>query len=239
MRTNKKNPTFSARVADYLLRSHALGLVFPAPLLPGTESNPGQAALWCFSRFGKLALFATPHGINASVPEKPLRSHSLLHILVARGDKTAVDKHLAAGMPLDLLAADGLAPLHWALAAKRPRVPLIGSWGKDTAMLQHLLERGSPVDVCSAEGATPLMNAVQTGSMKQVTFLLDRGADPDAADARGFTSLHRAAEMGKMDLVKILLARGASPDAEARGHTPRSLAEGRNCKEIVELLKRA
>ncbi len=226
------------RVLNYLMRSHALSMDFPAPIPKGMEAEPKSAALWCMSHFGNLALFATPHEVKCDMPAKPLRSYSLLHIAVARGDKTAVDMHLNAGMPVDLLDADGLAPMHWALSAKLRKLPLIGTWGDDTLMLGHLLERGSPVNVRSADGATPLMNAVQTGSVRQVTFLLDRGADPNAADARGFTSLHRAAEMGKMELAKMLLARGASPDAEAQGHTPISLAEGRNHKSIVELLKR-
>jgi hypothetical protein len=233
----QEDPGFSVQVMDYLLRSHALGLEFPVPLLLGMEYNLKQAALWCFSCFGKLALYATSHEIRTGIPGKPLRSHSVLHIAVARGDKKAVDKYLNAGVPVDLLAADGLAPLHWALTAKRRRLPLIGSWDKDTVMLQHLLQCGSPVDVRSAERATPLMNAVQTGNMKQVSFLLDHGADPSATDDRGFTALHRAAEMGKTEMVRILLARGASPDVEAQGHTPLSLAEGRKCKDIVKLLK--
>ena len=38
---------------DFLLRSHALGMVYPAPL---------EAAMWCFKMFGNLALCAThPH----------------------------------------------------------------------------------------------------------------------------------------------------------------------------------
>ena len=141
-------------------------------------------------------------------------------------------------MPIDLLAADGLAPLHWALAARRRTVPLIGFWNKDTTMLRHLLQRGSPVDVRSVQGATPLMNAIQTGTARQVAFLLNHGADPNAADARGFTSLHRAAEMGKMELVKMLLAHGAAREVEAQGHTPLSFAKARNHEDIVSLLKR-
>lgn len=104
-------------------------------------------------------------------------------------------------------------------------------------MLQHLISRGSPVDIRSIDGATPLMIAVQSGSVKQVNFLIDHGADPNAADARGFTSLHRAAEMGKPDIVKILLTRNASSEVEAQGHTPLSLAAAHNHHNIIKLLK--
>jgi hypothetical protein len=219
-----EKPEFTVRVLDYLLRSHALGLVFPAPLPEGLEKEPRTAALWCMSNFGKFAWFATPEELKIEAPEQPLRSQSLLHISVARGDIEATDKYLDSGMPIDLLASDGLAPMHWALAQD------------NTTMLRHLIERGSAVDIRSADGATPLMNAVQNESVEQVNFLLDQGSDSNAVDARGFTALHRAAEMGKIELVKILLARGASPKREAQGYTPRSLAEKRGERAIVELL---
>jgi ankyrin repeat protein len=102
-------------------------------------------------------------------------------------------------------------------------------------MVNLLLERGSPVDVRSTEGATPLMNAVQQGSVEKATLLLDRGADPDAKDSRGFTALHRAAEMGQTQLAELLLRRGAAPSPEAAGHTPRSLAEQRGKTAILEV----
>ena len=59
-----------------------------------------------------------------------------LHTSAARGDMESIEKHLANGIPADLLAADGLAPLHWALASD------------DSRVIQLLVSRGSPgVDV--------------------------------------------------------------------------------------------
>lgn len=105
-------------------------------------------------------------------------------------------------------------------------------------MAKLLLERGSSVDVRSAEGATPLMSVAQERRVDAVAFLLDHGANPNAADNRGFTALHRAAEMGERGIVQLLLDRGASPHPEAQGHTPRSLAVARGETAIVELLDR-
>jgi len=217
---------FTTRILDYLLRSHALDTVYPAPLPTGMESDPQAAAMWCMSMFGNRALIATPHRFVRLDPDRPLRTHSLLHIAVARGNASAIDQYLAAGVPIDLLAGDGLAPLHWALASENP------------AILTLLLNRGSPVDVRSAEGATPLMNAVQSGSIEKVATLLDHGADVNARDRRGFTALHRASEMGHLAVTQLLLDRGATPNPDAEGHTPRSLAEGRNREDIVAVLKR-
>lgn len=222
---DNEDDDFKVRTMDYLLRSHALGLLFPVPLPPDFDKDPKFAAMWCMNTFGKLALCATPHRIDAGIPERPLRTHSLLHISVARGDTRAVEEHLAAGIPVDLLAADGLAPLHWAFAQK------------DTSMAELLIRRGSPVDVRSAEGATPLMTEVQHGNRDKVSFLLERGADVNAVDLRGFSSLHRVAEFGNLELTRLLLERGARPDVNAQGHTPISLAEQRGHGQVAALLR--
>ncbi|MGA2232588.1 MAG: hypothetical protein ABSH22_16955, partial [Tepidisphaeraceae bacterium] len=85
-----EEPTFTARVADFLMRSHGLGVSFPAPLPDKVANDPTAAALWCMSCFGRMAEFATPHLFLAAEPTVPLRTHSLLHIAVARADRAAV-----------------------------------------------------------------------------------------------------------------------------------------------------
>jgi hypothetical protein len=223
--TGDEAPEFIVRAVDYMLRTHALRLPWPAPLAAGVELDPHAAALWCFSSFGNLARFATPHRLTRQLPQAPLRTDSLLHIAVAHRDTAEIDHQLKRGVPVDLLAREGDAPLHWALPQD------------DLTIAELLLQRGSPVDVRSDEGATPLMNAVQSGKEEKVVFLLNQGAHPDATDLRGFTSLHRAAEMGHLHLVKLLLSRGASAAPEAQGYTPQMLAEQNGNQEIVELLK--
>ncbi len=70
----QEEPEFTARVLDFLLRSHALDLVYPVPLLPGLEQDPGKAALWCLSCFGNRAQFATSEILAREVPEKALHT---------------------------------------------------------------------------------------------------------------------------------------------------------------------
>ncbi len=222
-----EEPEWTLRALDYLIRSHALGIEFPAPLPSDFEKSPEMSAMWCMNTFGNLASFATPHRIDAGMPDKPLRTHSLMHIAVARGDTAAVDNFLKSGLPVDLLAGDGLAPLHWAFGRK------------DTIMASFLLKRGSPVDVRSAEGATPLMTEVQSGTIAKIQLLLDAGADVNAADSRGFNSLHRAAEMGKVDVVELLLKHGARTDVSVEGHTALSFAEKRGHTEVARMLNPA
>jgi hypothetical protein len=217
-------PRFAERLLDFLLRSHALQTPFPAPLPQGMAETPSAAGLWCMSTFGKLALVAAEAEPPMPLPEKPLRTHSLLHIAVARKDIPAIHAQLAAGIPIDIRDPDGLSPLHWACA------------DDSTAMLEELLRCGCPIDVHSDQGATPLMQAVQARHPAQVTFLLEHGADPNAGDSRGFTALHRSAEMGELDITKTLLAHGANPAPEAEGNTPLSLAQARNEAAIIALL---
>ena len=68
-----EDPAFKIRVLDYMMRSHALNMVYPTPLPPEMDQHPQEAALWCFHGFGNRALFATPEEIAWVIPEQPLR----------------------------------------------------------------------------------------------------------------------------------------------------------------------
>ncbi|HKV92233.1 MAG TPA: hypothetical protein VJW20_06775 [Candidatus Angelobacter sp.] len=68
-----ENPLFTTMTADFLLRSHALGMTYPAPLPEGMEASPQQAALWCFQMFGNLARCATHEIIPVHMPEQALK----------------------------------------------------------------------------------------------------------------------------------------------------------------------
>ena len=68
-----ESPDFSRRVLDFLIRTHALDLEYPAPLLPTLETDTRQAALWCFSAFGNMARFASPEEPVGAPPVEALR----------------------------------------------------------------------------------------------------------------------------------------------------------------------
>lgn len=68
----EESPLFTTMVVDFLLRSHALRMVYPAPLREGMEQSPMEAAMWCFQMFGNLALCATHEIIPIHMPEETL-----------------------------------------------------------------------------------------------------------------------------------------------------------------------
>jgi ankyrin repeat protein len=57
-----------------------------------------------------------------------------------------------------------------------------------------LIEAGANVDVCDAEGSTPLMLAAERGRLKIFDALIQAGADLFAVDAAGRSVLRRVAE---------------------------------------------
>src|SRR5215510_1880827 len=64
---------YKRRVVDYMIRSHALDLVYPVPLTSADEP-PNYTAMWCFQGFGNRALVATAEKIPYQVPEQALRT---------------------------------------------------------------------------------------------------------------------------------------------------------------------
>jgi hypothetical protein len=218
-----EEPAMTIAILKFLLIS--INETVPAPLPSALTGAERAAALWAFSTYGKIAhvgIFDADFDINAT---KPLRSHSLLHIAVARKDMQEVEKQFNAGTDLNYLASDGLAPLHWAVSTE------------GTDMIKYLLTLGADPNVTSVEGATPIMNTVQSKKPAQLLLLLEWGADVNAKDHRGFTALHRAAEMDLEEIVNILLESDADISIVAEGHTALSLATMRGNTNIITLLK--
>jgi ankyrin repeat protein len=86
-------------------------------------------------------------------------------------------------------------------------------------LLTSQLREGTPSNLQTADGTTPLMYAALYGTPEMVTLLLDYGADPKVADKRGATALLFA--VGDARKVEELLARGADVNARtSMGNTP-------------------
>ena len=222
--TEGESDAFTQAIFTFLIYSHVAEYDVPAPLPVELIKNTDQAGLWAFSVFGNKAnigCFET----EITYPElKPLRSHSLLHLAIARGNMSKIKEELSKGIKINLLAGDGFSTLHWSLHA-------------DVDILKFLLDNGANPDIESIEGTTPLMNAVQNNKAEHIDMLIAYKSDVNKKDLRGFTALHRAAEMGHFESVKKLLNHGADKHIEASGHTALSLAKQREEKAIIELLE--
>ena len=57
--TGNEKPDFTKAVLNFLLISHSIGEITPAPLPKELEVNTRKAGLWAFSSFGKMAQIGT------------------------------------------------------------------------------------------------------------------------------------------------------------------------------------
>lgn len=222
--TEGETSTFTISFLNFLLISHCIGEVVPAPLPEELIHNNRIAGLWAFSSYGNMAHIGTYDENFVASTTGILRSHSLLHIAVAKSDLDEIENQVRNGININSLAGDGLATLHWSIASE------------SIAPMQKLLELGADPNVKTTQGATPMMNAVQSNKIEHLNVLLKYGALVNAKDDRGFTALHRAAEMGHKEVVMVLLENGADKHIETEGHTALTLAEASGNKQIKTLL---
>ncbi len=223
--TDNESSKMTESILMFLLFSHSLNETIPAPIPKELSDNTDQAGMWAFSTYGNMAhLGYFGEDFNYRTDLK-LRTHSLLHISIARGDIDKINTELGRNANINCLAGDGLSTLQWAMTA-------------DPNILSLLLSKGANPDTKSIEGATPIMNAVQSEKSEHFNILIEHKADLNAKDDRGFTALHRASEMGRSEMVRILLENGANKNVEAEGHTPLSLAIAMKNEEIIKLLEK-
>ncbi|WP_159473744.1 ankyrin repeat domain-containing protein [Chryseobacterium sp. 18068] len=222
--TEGETDTFTISFLNFLLISHSLEEIIPAPLPKELISDTKSAGLWAFSSYGNMAHIGIFEDNFIVPPRGKLRSHSLLHIAIAQSDIQEIENQINNGININSLAGDGLATLHWAIAPE------------NTESLLKLLELGADPNIRTTQGATPIMNAAQSNKIEHLKALLKSGALVNAKDDRGFTALHRASEMGRKEIVELLLENGADKNIEAEGHTALTLAKARENQQIVELL---
>ena len=147
-----------------------------------------------------------------------------LHEAAGRCGLSIVKLLIDAGAEVGARDADGMTPLHEAVAPSRVGSGPYAIWrAGDPEVVTFLVEHGADPKAQARTGWTPLHAAAQArdGGAGVVTLLLDRGAAVDARDALGWTPLHYAARFDAVDAARALLARGAR--AGARTFLPRKL----------------
>lgn len=108
-------------------------------------------------------------------------------------------------------------------------------------MLEALANSADPNWVCGDnEDKTPIMKAIETGSLAACEFLLLNGAKLDRSDRNGQTALHLATALGNTGQVCQFLKRGANLNVQDNeGKDPLSMAVSAANADIVTLLRLA
>jgi ankyrin repeat protein len=144
-----------------------------------------------------------------------------------RKDVDALRVLVGRRVDVNAAQADGTTALHWAV-----------HWNDQEAVML-LLRAGANPAVVNRYGASPLSEAVTSGSGAMIEALLNAGADARAAaTADGETILMRAARAGNLDAVRLLLDRGADVNAveRYRGQTALMWAAAERHTAVVRLL---
>ncbi|KAK0712502.1 ankyrin repeat-containing protein [Lasiosphaeria miniovina] len=114
--------------------------------------------------------------------------------------------------------------------------------GGHAGVMKLLIETDRPgphrhIEASNRFGITPLLIAVQNGSIPIATALLEKGANIEAENKAGQRSLALAAIYGNGAMMRLLLDKGADIDAkDNEGFTPLNTAVMCRRPEIVELL---
>jgi ankyrin repeat protein len=122
---------------------------------------------------------------------------------------------------------DGTTALHWAAV-----------WNNEEA-ISLLLRAGANARARNRYGATPLSEAVTSGSAAMVGALLDAGADAKTLTTDdGETVLMTAARAGNVDVVRLLVERGADVNAREKykGQTALMWAAAERHPAVVKIL---
>ncbi|XP_026998355.1 arf-GAP with coiled-coil, ANK repeat and PH domain-containing protein 2 isoform X1 [Tachysurus fulvidraco] len=118
-------------------------------------------------------------------------------------------------------------------------------WASCASSLADMVEAlalGADVNWANTEdqSRTPLMQAVQGGSLLPCEFLLQNSSNVDQQDARGRGALHHAAMLGHTGQVCLFLKRGACQSvSDMDGRSPLSIAMDTTNADIVTLLRMA
>jgi ankyrin repeat protein len=142
-------------------------------------------------------------------------------------DKDAIRALIKQRADVNAAQPDGTTALHWA-----------AHWN-DAELVNLLLSAGANSKAVNRYGATPLSEAVVSGSAAMIEALLRGGADPNTVVTKdGETVLMTAAHAGNADAVRILLIRGVDVNAREnyKGQTALMWAASERHPAVVKLL---
>lgn len=138
------------------------------------------------------------HGadVNYTAPN----GESVLSLACAQGSVNAAQLLLINKADPNTQDSKTLTPLLYTILTK----PENG-----TEIVRMLLENKADANICTNEGFSPLMAAVQNNDMDSALLLLKHGANVNAAQKEGPTALSIAVALGHTDMVALLLSNKA------------------------------
>uniref|UniRef100_A0A0E0JZZ5 Uncharacterized protein n=1 Tax=Oryza punctata TaxID=4537 RepID=A0A0E0JZZ5_ORYPU len=160
------------------------------------------------------------HGAN---PDKPDNKGSTpLHVAAMKGECEIAKILLSSGAHVDPFSSHG-TPLH------------LSAFCQQDGVMKILLDHHADCNKLLKPVFTPLIMALNSGSLKCVELLLKAGADVKGVGM--VTPLITAANNGLTDFYKCLLEAGADPNVpDEFGHLPIELAAYNNRRKDVEIL---
>ena len=208
--------------------SHIVQLLLDNDADVNARTNSGETALYAAAKRDKTAdivqlLLDNNANINTGNRQyQPLiaaatnESVAVLQLLIDRGANTEVKDE------------EGRTALHCAV------------WYGKERSVNLLIENGAAIEAMNPYGYTALITAAAMDSSNVVKLLLEKGANIEAIGDRGVTPLHNAVKFGRADIARLLLEHGAKTDIPDQiGQTPLRLAEERNNKAVMRVLRAA
>uniref|UniRef100_A0A0D3F5C2 Uncharacterized protein n=1 Tax=Oryza barthii TaxID=65489 RepID=A0A0D3F5C2_9ORYZ len=160
------------------------------------------------------------HGSNPDKPDN--KGYTPLHVAAIKGECEIAKILLSRGAHVDSFSSHG-TPLH------------LSAFCQQDGVMKILLDHHSDFNKLLKPVFTPLIMALNAGSLKCVVLLLKAGADVKGVGT--VTPLITAANNGQTDFYKCLLEAGADPNVpDEFGHLPIELAAYNNMRKDVEIL---
>ncbi len=152
-----------------------------------------------------------------------------LHVAVEKGRLIVTELLLEHGANIEGKDGNGNTPLHTAVMSGRTQVAeLLLNQGAmfhsdqlladsarnnitDRDVIKFLLQKGADINHISAQGITPLLEAINQGNRVLVKLLITNGSDVNQAGGSGQTPLQLANQNQDQSIMRLLRKNGAIP----------------------------
>uniref|UniRef100_J3NBU4 Uncharacterized protein n=1 Tax=Oryza brachyantha TaxID=4533 RepID=J3NBU4_ORYBR len=184
--------------------------------------NSGYTPLAYAVRGGAIdcVKYLLDHGANTDKRDKD--GFAPLHFAALKGESEIAKVLISKGADVDAISNHGM-PLH------------LAAFFKQDGVVKILLDHHADWNKLHRPVYTPLIMAINAGSLKCVKLLIKAGADVKGIGT--VTPLIIAANNGLTDFYECLLKAGADPNVQDDfGHLPIEIAAYNNRREDVEIL---